>query len=177
MERPYAEWYYNTMRIPGSPTEAYHREHYGANFNYYDFAPIFDRETKKWDPAVMAAAFQDAGARYVVLTSKHHEGFTLWPSKVVNPNQQHLQAERDIVGELTEAVRKDDMKMGFLLLRRLRLDLQPRPHHRRQRLGDRQARNHRIRTIRLRPDRRTDCEVSSGGAVERYRLAEDGQGA
>jgi alpha-L-fucosidase len=109
----YAEWYYNTMRIAGSPTQAYHREHYGANFNYYDFAPIFDRETKKWDPGVMAAAFRDAGARYVVLTSKHHEGFTLWPSKVVNPNQQHLQAQRDIVGELTEAVQHDGMKMGL----------------------------------------------------------------
>ena len=34
----YAEWYYNTLRIPGSPTQAYHREHYGADFNYYDFA-------------------------------------------------------------------------------------------------------------------------------------------
>src|ERR1700722_5446816 len=109
----YAEWYYNTMRIPGSPTQAYHREHYGADFGYYDFAPIFDRESKKWDPAVMAAAFKDAGARYVVLTSKHHEGFTLWPSKVVNPNQQHLQAQRDIVGELTAAVQQDGMKMGL----------------------------------------------------------------
>ncbi len=38
---PYAEWYLNTMRIPGSPTaEAYNREHYGANFDYYDFAPV-----------------------------------------------------------------------------------------------------------------------------------------
>ena len=36
----YAEWYYNTMRIPNSPTQAYHREHYGADFGYYDFAPI-----------------------------------------------------------------------------------------------------------------------------------------
>jgi len=109
----YAEWYYNTMRIPGSPTQAYHREHYGADFNYYQFAPIFDREAKKWDPAAMAQAFKDAGARYVVLTSKHHEGFTLWPSKVVNPNQQHLQAQRDIVGQLTEAVERDGMKMGL----------------------------------------------------------------
>jgi alpha-L-fucosidase len=109
----YAEWYYNTMRIPGSPTQQYHREHYGADFNYYDFAPIFNREIKKWNPAVMAEAFKDAGARYVVLTSKHHEGFTLWPSKVVNPNQQHLQADRDLVGELTDAVRKDGMKMGL----------------------------------------------------------------
>ena len=136
----YAEWYYNMMRIPGSPTQAYHREHYGANFSYYDFAPIFDRETKKWDPAVMAAVFRDAGANYVVLTSKHHEGFTLWPSKVVNPNQQHLQAERDIVGELTTAVQQRWYEDGALLLRRLRLDFQPRADHRAERLGDGEAR-------------------------------------
>jgi hypothetical protein len=69
---PYAEWYYNVMRVPGSPTQAYHREHFGANFNYYDFAPVFDRETQKWNPDQMAKAFKDAGARYVVLTTKHH---------------------------------------------------------------------------------------------------------
>ena len=114
---PYAEWYLNVLRIPGSPTEAYHRQHYGANFGYYNFASSFNRESKKWNPDAMAAVFREAGARYVVLTSKHHEGFTLWPSTTVNPsptlpkNEQH--AERDIVGDLTTAVRKQGMKMGL----------------------------------------------------------------
>lgn len=114
---PYAEWYLNVMRIPGSPTEAYHREHFGANFSYYDFAPIFNRESKKWDPDAMAAAFKEAGARYVVLTSKHHEGFTLWPSTTPNPNpsipMNERHAERDIVGDLTAAVHRQGMKMGL----------------------------------------------------------------
>ena len=35
------------MRIEGSPTQAYHREHYGADYDYYNFAPIFDREIQK----------------------------------------------------------------------------------------------------------------------------------
>ena len=56
-----------------------------------------------------------AGARYVVLTSKHHEGFTLWPSETPNPtlpkDRQH--ATRDLVGELTKAVRAQGMKMGL----------------------------------------------------------------
>ena len=112
---PYAEWYYNVVRIDGSPTQAYHREHFGANFNYYDFAPVFNRESKKWNPDQWASIFKAAGARYVVLTSKHHEGFTLWPSKVANPvlprDRQH--AERDIVGDLTAAVRKQGMRMGL----------------------------------------------------------------
>ncbi len=114
---PYAEWYLNTMRIQGSPTWNYHREHYGANFSYYDFAPIFNRESKKWNPDEWAKIFRDAGARYVVLTTKHHDGFTLWPSTTVNPNpsipQNERHAARDIVGELTKAVRKDGMKMGL----------------------------------------------------------------
>jgi alpha-L-fucosidase len=81
---PYAEWYLNVMRIPGSPTQAYQREHDGANFSDYDFAPIFNRESKKWNPDEWAETFRDAGARYVVLSTKHHEGFTLWPSTTVN---------------------------------------------------------------------------------------------
>ncbi len=114
---PYAEWYLNVLRVPGSPTEAYHREHFGANFGYYDFAPAFNRESKKWNPDQMASVFREAGAKYVVLTTKHHEGFTLWPSTTPNPSPSlpanKLHAERDIVGDLTTAVQKQGMKMGL----------------------------------------------------------------
>jgi alpha-L-fucosidase len=112
---PYAEWYLNTMRIDGSPTQAYHREHYGANYDYYNFAPIFDREVQKWNPDTWAKVFHDAGAKYVVLTTKHHDGFTLWPSTTPNPtlpaDRQH--ATRDLVGDLTSAVRKEGLRMGL----------------------------------------------------------------
>ena len=112
---PYAEWYLNVLRIDGSPTQAYHREHYGANYDYYNFASVFNQESMKWKPEQWASIFQDAGARYVVLTTKHHEGFTLWPSSTPNPtlpnDRQH--ATRDIVGELTTAVRQQGMRMGL----------------------------------------------------------------
>ncbi len=112
---PYAEWYLNTMRIPGSPTQAYHREHYGADFDYYNFATTFDKEIQKWQPEEWARVFHDAGAKYVVLTSKHHEGFTLWPSAIKNPtlpeDRQH--ATRDLVGDLTKAVRNAGLRMGL----------------------------------------------------------------
>ena len=111
----YAEWYLNTLRIDGSPTQQHHHETYGKEFAYLDFIPAFNEAVQKWDPAAMAGFFEQVGARYVVLTSKHHDGFTLWPSSVVNPhrppNQQH--ASRDIVGELTEAVRSHNMRMGL----------------------------------------------------------------
>ena len=112
---PYAEWYLNTMRIEGSLTQAYHREHFGADYDYYNFAPMFNKETQKWNPETWASVFREAGARYVVLTSKHHEGFTLWPSATPNPtlppDRQH--ATRDLVGELTTAVRKAGLHMGL----------------------------------------------------------------
>jgi alpha-L-fucosidase len=112
---PYAEWYLNSIRLEHSPTHAYHLEHYGAGYDYYNFAPIFNNDIKKWNPDVWAKIFRDAGAKYVVLTSKHHDGFTLWPSEIRNPtlppDRQH--AARDVVGELTAAVRKQDMRMGL----------------------------------------------------------------
>jgi alpha-L-fucosidase len=115
MHNPYAEWYLNSMRLIGSPTWHYQQDHYGANASYYDFVPVFDEKNKSWNPNAWAQTFKDAGAKYVVLTTKHHEGYTLWPSKTPNPilpaNRQH--ATRDIVGELTKAVQGQGMRMGL----------------------------------------------------------------
>ena len=47
---PYAEWYLNTMRIDGSPTQKYHREHYGANYDYYNFAQYLTARRKSGIP-------------------------------------------------------------------------------------------------------------------------------
>jgi alpha-L-fucosidase len=112
---PYAEWYLNTMKIKDSPTWKYHVKTYGANFSYLDFIPVFNREISKWKPDQWAELFREVGARYVVLTTKHHDGFTLWPSRVKNPHRQANQqgSERDLVGELTQAVRQRGLKMGL----------------------------------------------------------------
>ncbi|MFX1457490.1 MAG: alpha-L-fucosidase, partial [Promethearchaeota archaeon] len=110
---PYAEWYLNSLRISGSPTQIYHEKTYGTDFSYSDFVPIFNEEIKKWDPDEMAELFNKAGAKYVVLVTKHHDGFLLWPSDYSNPKKENYHASRDIVGELTAAVKKRGMKMGF----------------------------------------------------------------
>jgi alpha-L-fucosidase len=114
-DNPYAEWYLNTMRIKGSPTQKHQYKTYGKDFDYYSFAKTFDKKIKEWNPQEWADLFKSVHARYVVLTTKHHEGFLLWPSAFINPylpkGERH--ASRDIVGELTKAVRKDSMKMGF----------------------------------------------------------------
>jgi len=112
----YAEWYLNTIRIEGSPSNKHHAETYGADAGYHEtFVPTFNEQVKQWDPKPWAELFQSINARYVVLTTKHHDGFTLWPSKVPHPylKSEHQAASRDIVGELSSAVRAEGLKMGL----------------------------------------------------------------
>lgn len=112
-KNPYAEWYYNSMRIEGSATQEHHLETYGADFDYYRFGETFNQEVKRWNPAEMADVFKGVHAQYVVLTTKHHDGFTLWPSEVKNPHRPDAHATRDIVGELTSAVKERGLRMGL----------------------------------------------------------------
>ncbi len=110
---PYAEWYMNSYQIDGSPTQEYHREKYGADFAYKDFVPHFNAAIKAWNPAEWAALFQQVNARYVVLTTKHHDGFLMWPSETPNPFIPGYHADRDLVGELGEAVRAVGLRMAY----------------------------------------------------------------
>lgn len=109
---PYSEWYRNSMAIEGSGTFAHHRETWGADFPYERFGKIFGEGLGAWDPGAWSDLFRDAGARYVVLVTKHHDGYQLWPSDVPHAGREDWHAPRDVVGELSEAVRRDCMRMG-----------------------------------------------------------------
>jgi len=124
---PYAEWYLNSLRITGSPTEKHHNKTYGRQFHYDDFASIFNKKIKMWNPNQWAELFKKVGAKYVVLTTKHHDGFLLWPSKYPNPKKKNLYASRDIVGELTKAVNENGMKMGLYYSGSLDWSFNPNP--------------------------------------------------
>jgi alpha-L-fucosidase len=113
LHNPYAEWYRNTMQIKGSPTYEYHLKTYGSTFYYDNFAPLFNQELSKWNPDQWSSLFESAGAKYVVLVTKHHDGFLLWPSQYQNPYKQNWVASRDVVGELTDSVRAHHMRMGI----------------------------------------------------------------
>jgi alpha-L-fucosidase len=110
---PYAEWYMNSYQIDGSVTQQHHRATFGEHFTYADFAPRFNEAVRGWDPDEWAALIQAAGARYAVLTTKHHDGFLLWPSRQPNPFRAGYHVERDLVGELTTAVRARGLEMGL----------------------------------------------------------------
>ncbi|MFO7976934.1 MAG: alpha-L-fucosidase [Candidatus Hydrogenedentota bacterium] len=108
----YSEWYWNDMQNKDGATWKFHVENYGEDFKYPEFAPQFEAEM--FDPAHWAEIFERSGAKYVVLTSKHHEGYCLWPSaESWNWNSVDVGPGRDLCGDLTEAVKARGLKMGF----------------------------------------------------------------
>ncbi len=108
---PYAEWYENALKVPGSPAARHHRERYGER-PYAAFQGDFEAGLAHWDPGAWADAFASAGARYVVLVTKHHDGYCLWPSRVPNPHRPGWRCPRDLVGELGAAVRSRGLRFG-----------------------------------------------------------------
>lgn len=108
---PYTEWYENSLRFPNSPVARHHREHYGDR-PYTEFAAEWEAGLDSWDPDAWAARFAATGARYVVLVTKHMDGYCLWPSEVPNPHRRGWHCRRDVVGELAEAVRGVGLRFG-----------------------------------------------------------------
>lgn len=108
----YSEWSYKGWRDGESTAVDFAKKVYGQDFKYEDFRGLFKAEL--FNPQEWADLFKDAGAKYVVLVSKHHDGYAMWPSKYApNWNSVETGPKRDIVGELTEAVEKDGLKMGL----------------------------------------------------------------
>lgn len=110
-EIPYSEWYENSLRFAGSSVSEFHRAHYGLR-PYTAFADDFVAALDGWDPSDWARRFAATGARYVVLVTKHHDGWCLWPSAVANRHRAGWHSPRDLVGELAEAVRGEGMRFG-----------------------------------------------------------------
>ncbi len=108
----YSEWYWYDMENKDSQTWQFHVDTYGEDFQYQSFASMW--KTDMFDPDHWADIFDRSGAKYVVLTSKHHEGFALWPSaESWNWNSVDIGPHRDLCGELIEAVRNRGLRMGF----------------------------------------------------------------
>ena len=109
--RAYAEWYQHTLAIADSPTARWHAQTYGDR-PYEAFGQDFAEASADWDPAPWAELFAHACARYVVPITKHHDGYTLWPSEVPNLNREGWSSPRDLMGDLAEAVRARDIRFA-----------------------------------------------------------------
>ncbi|MEK8142714.1 alpha-L-fucosidase [Streptomyces sp. M10(2022)] len=100
------------MNSAGDATNKYHQDTYGTDADYDDFIGRWKAE--KYDPDAWVKLFKDAGAKYFVLTSKHHEGVALYDSKVSGRDTVDLGPGRDLAGDLFKAARKEGgLRAGF----------------------------------------------------------------
>lgn len=107
------EWFWYNWKgheYPG--VVQYMKDHYKPNFTYQEFAKDFTAESFK--PDEWAKLFKLSGAKYVVLTSKHHEGYTLWPSKSsFSWNSVDIGPHVDLIDKLAKAVRAENLIFGL----------------------------------------------------------------
>jgi alpha-L-fucosidase len=109
---PYSEWYENSLKFPNSPAARHHRDVWN-NRPYEQFADDWVAGLEQWEPDEWARRFAATGARYVVFVSKHMDGYCMWPTDVANPHRAGWNCNRDVVGELREAVLAAGMRFGL----------------------------------------------------------------
>ncbi|MBK0384166.1 alpha-L-fucosidase [Pedobacter sp. SD-b] len=78
---------------------------------YWEQAKSFN--PSQYDPEAWAKAAKAAGMTYMVLTTKHHDGFALWPSKYGDFNTKNFMGGRDLVKPFVDACRKYGLKVGL----------------------------------------------------------------
>ncbi|TKR82987.1 hypothetical protein L596_016651 [Steinernema carpocapsae] len=108
------EWFWLRWKgkIPDKETVEYMEKNYRPGFSYADFAHDFRAED--FNATRFVDVVKSSGARYFVFTSKHHEGFTMWPSPTSwNWNSVDIGPHRDIVGELKTEFSKTEIHFGL----------------------------------------------------------------
>lgn len=79
-----------------------------------DYQKYFDHfNPDLFEPKIWAKKAKAAGMKYAVLTTKHHEGFTLFDSKLTDYKATNTPAKRDLVKEFVDAFRAEGIKVGF----------------------------------------------------------------
>lgn len=89
----------------GKQTEEMSDEMYDAYFKYFD--------PDLYDPKLWAQAAANAGMKYFVATTKHHDGFCLWDSKLTDYKSTNTPAKRDLLTPMVDAFRSHDMRVGL----------------------------------------------------------------
>jgi alpha-L-fucosidase len=106
-----SEWYPRNMYREGSGPFQHHVEKYGgpARFGYKDFVPQFT--AKKFDADAWAELYARSGVKFAGPVAEHHDGFSMWASKVNRWNAGSMGPRRDITGELVAALNQRDLKI------------------------------------------------------------------
>ena len=105
------EWYARHVYRQNSPEYNHHVKKYGDlnTFGYKDFIPMFKAE--KFDANEWATLFAEAGAKFVMPVAEHHDGFQMYKSELSRWNSAEMGPKCDVVGELKDAVEKNNMKI------------------------------------------------------------------
>ena len=105
-----SEWYPRSMYEEGNPMYEYHKKTYGdqSEFGYHRFVPMFT--ATKFDAGEWARIIKSSGARFAGPVAEHHDGFSMWASRVNPWNAKDMGPKRDIVKELSEEIRNAGMK-------------------------------------------------------------------
>lgn len=106
----YAEWYANTVRIPGSTARTRHERRYGVGTSYEDFADHWHAEA--FDADALVDQLAATGAGYIVPVTKHHDGFCLWDTRTTGFNSARRGPGRDVIAELHAATRAAGLRFG-----------------------------------------------------------------
>lgn len=103
------EWYSRNMYIQDKEEWEYHKKTFGNHqeFGYKDFIPMFT--AKEFHPDEWASLFSEAGAKYVFPVAEHHDGFQMYKSEISKFNACDMGPQRDILGELKQAVEHQNM--------------------------------------------------------------------
>ncbi len=104
------EWYPRKIFFEGSPENIYHKQTFGdpKETGYHCLVPKFTAE--KFDAKEWAALFKQAGAQFAGPVAEHHDGFSMWDSKLNPWNAKAMGPKRDVTGELEKAIRGEGMK-------------------------------------------------------------------
>ncbi len=100
----------------GRPIEGYNEQiMHRAKIAWPDYLTLLDGFTAaQWDPDSIVHLAQDAGMRYVVITTKHHDGFNLWHTKLSDFNSvDATPARRDVLKALSDACGRHRMNFGI----------------------------------------------------------------
>lgn len=108
----YAEWFYKGLISGDSLRINFQKEVFGEDFNYKDYKDLFKAEL--FDAAEWADLFAKSGAKYILFTSKHHDGYCMWDSKYAKGwSSATTTPNRDFCAELADEVRKRGVKFGL----------------------------------------------------------------
>lgn len=121
----YSEWYqywlhskgiFGNGDLKGPEVSNHHLRIYGEDVSYYDFGEMF--KAKHFDADRIVNMLEKTGVKYAIISSKHHDGYCIWPSKQANEtwgrkwNSVDIGPKRDLMGEMATALKKSDIKFG-----------------------------------------------------------------